>query len=1318
MGRFSISTCVVLLMCCFTAKSWSAEEPKILFRATFDESKIDTDVAGGSAKGTVVNSTGDAAAKLEFDRGLTGRGTALVIGDKSIGVSYDLKGNIDRDRGSLSYWFRRVGPRPHGGRDTLYRYDVLSLDGADTVSLWLYKWEHFINMTFLRLERGGGKNTIVMAGDADDGNWHFITLTWSGRQVWAYMDGAVSGGQEDVDLPKFEKLVIGDFHDKKGDEATRRLVDDVTIYADALTSSDIKRMYRRGRGLDAPVMLTIPPRKQAITIDGKITSEEWAGAVRTTGFADLATGLSAATQTSARLCYDDEALYIALSSDLPARVKDDPAMTIGMTGGLRQTKTDFDSSVDSDDSFEIQIEPAGMTDRFCRLVVNGLNTHYDYDVTGDYRQGKTGVIRLAWNPKWQSATTFDGEGWHAEFRIPFSAFEMPGPKPGDTWGLSLVRRWVALQSEVDGWGFGAMGQSDNSAHPHATTPIRFGSADTPVIALEKWGNIAQGDVDLDAMVANPGGQDVSLKVEIATDSPELKEIRELTIPKHGSVPVELTRRLKDFTTSQVMMTVSSGAGETLFRSGQLLSIPEELRVQTAVYPTDELYRVTVDAGRLSNLPLGELSLQVQMLDSAGKPTGVSRSISPLPSYRCDAELNIASLAAATYSVKCSILHKDKPVFERTIEFVKRPMPEWYGNSLGITDKAPAPFTPVTRKDDTLGCWERTYDYAGGFLPRQITTKGNAILTRPIELQLTDAAGKTVSSITNPARTWGKHTDFRIEYKARGTLGEAPLAASSWMECDGLVWTHLSVGKAGDKINKLVLRIPIHKEWAKYVNTSDYSVQRDGFLSPKGIEGSFPTLWLGNGYGGLQWIVESYAACRLPKGAPALRVIPGDNETVLEITLIGEPVVLEAPFEQEFGLIATPVRPPTPGYRGWNTYTSKWLPEVAWNDAANFEDWKNYTTFIFNGIPPDLKEFLRILRRPDSPEARQHVTVQAPQVMVGQISADDPTFAYWGDEWSPSANGRKITQTWGITAPASRSWQDFFLWNYNQIYKRARMPGVYYDCDMEPNDDNPYHGGGLKINGHVIAQPSILGTRRLVQRMYVMLRNLEPERTMIAIHASGFLNLAYMGWADLYIDGENFTSLLNKQNQDYHKLYPPDKFLAKSMGHNTGLTVRFLDEQMRAHAVEEEDWAKLGLQPTLQIYGLVLLHDSVLWHAAGNQLAYKVMNDALMKYNFDDRYRVVGWYFDQKIVALPDKVFATFYKDDSTGRILIVLLNNNEKELNLELALDWKALGISDPNHRAVDDALFHQGASIRDGKLITPIGAANTRLIVIQPAAR
>jgi hypothetical protein len=325
----------------------------------------------------------------------------------------------------------------------------------------------------------------------------------------------------------------------------------------------------------------------------------------------------------------------------------------------------------------------------------------------------------------------------------------------------------------------------------------------------------------------------------------------------------------------------------------------------------------------------------------------------------------------------------------------------------------------------------------------------------------------------------------------------------------------------------------------------------------------------------------------------------------------------------------------------------------------------------------------------------------------------PEYAEWGDEWSPSRFGRRTSEGTGECSVGAQSWVDYLVWCYRRLYDRGRYVGLYYDCAAHLPDDNIYHGGGIRQGSRILAVNPVLGARQVAQRLYCMLRELEPERTMIVYHHSGQRDLAFLSWCDVYADGENFTSRLSKAEQDYHRVYPVDAFLAQSMGQNSGPTVWFLDEFNRSGATTPEDWARLGPQPVTHLYGLILLHDSTYWKAYGIPQGYAMVDAALTKYLFDDRYRMVP-YWSQTVVKLPDKVYSTFYVDDKARRVLMVILNNNEQDLDLRLSLDWRALGFANAERLRVDDAVFHQGAKIDGGQLVTPVGRANMRLLAIE----
>jgi len=437
-----------------------------------------------------------------------------------------------------------------------------------------------------------------------------------------------------------------------------------------------------------------------------------------------------------------------------------------------------------------------------------------------------------------------------------------------------------------------------------------------------------------------------------------------------------------------------------------------------------------------------------------------------------------------------------------------------------------------------------------------------------------------------------------------------------------------------------------------------------------------------------------------------------------LTLIDVATELAKPFEVSWGWVATPVRPPTPGYRGWHTRNCDHYPHYIWYypKSSTFDPrWER--TVIGNG----LSLFLSYkYKRPDG--RGEGISSAGPYIVTGQCSTKVPEVSYWADEWSPSRFSRRITSGYGaeyaVVSQGAKSWQDFLVWTYGQTYKRQRYIGLYYDCALYMPDDNIHHGYGYRTDdGTVLPVNCVLGARRIAQRLYCMLREHEPDRTFVIIHNSGMINLAVMSWCDVYIDGENFASRLNKKEVDYHRVYPPDAFLAQSMGHNFGLTTRFEDQFTRSRAVSPEDWKTLGLQPVTHLYGLILLHDCGYWKSYGNPDAYEAVDEALIKYHFDEEYRMIP-YWDQKVVSLPENVSSTFYRNRRTRTVLMVLLNNNDEQLELRLKVDWNALGFHDPARLKVDDPVFKGQPRIVDGELVTPVGRADMCLLAItEPAA-
>ncbi|MBI4024952.1 MAG: hypothetical protein HY360_08215 [Verrucomicrobia bacterium] len=1293
------SACYLLALAPFLALPLTAAE--LLFHAPFDDG-IDAKAARGNPKGEYSAGQGQSGKPIYAD-GISGRG--VDFGTARASVSFDGKENIRSDRGTVTLWAKRIGPKPdEKSAGHTYTYHLGGWKGEGAQWVFFYRWEHYTGLCFLHGQRDISDVGIFLPIDGDDGAWHFYAFTWDGPVARAYVDGRFSPNMEKKDFPvtKILSFYVG------GGDATGRAIDEVKIFDAVLSGSDIRQMYNEFAGPDTLPFVVIPRRRTPIQIDGKIDLKEWARAVRTSGFSDMKTKLAAATPTLVRLAYDDEALYAALETPLPEKVKQNMAMTAGITGVLKQSINQFDANVDADDAFELNFVPQWPNGTWYRLVVNGINTHYDYSIS------PTGITELGWNPQWQSASTLDSDGWHAEVRIPFKGFGVGTPKAGEEWGMNFFRIWQALQNGKDAW---RMAGRPPDGKPYPVGRVRFGDDAAPVVRLADWGPISDNLLAATGEIVNPGQMAAALEVILSSDSGELNPATKLDIPPGGSSGFEFSGKVQDPRTGMLTLTVKpAGKEPILFCSQTPVMVREVLDIQTFHYPSAGLFRIAVNAGALRDIPLKNLALRIRVLDSEGKEAMPPVSFDPIPAYLFDKELQTHLLKAGKYKVQCSVEHAGKGIAEKTFEYEKQEMPKWYGNTIGITDKAPKPFTPVIREGETLKCWDREYRFGHSLFPEQILTQGSEMLAGPIELVLMDNQGRKLDPMGKATGKWGRHTDFRTEFTRNAAFGPVKVRTENWLECDGLLWTTLRIQPAETKIGKLVVRVPFRKEWSEYINTFDYSMRTTGRLKNEGWQSKDTPVWLGNAIGGMQWLTETLAPCRLSKDAMPVRITVHPKENLFELTLIDLPTELTQPFEVSWGWIATPVRPPTPGYRGWLTRNSAYYPYYAgYYPESSFFDprWEK----IEHPAVVGRSLFLEKTKRPDG--RGEELTSAGPYIVTGQCATKVPETRCWSDEWSPSRCGRVVEfgcgAEYATVSPGSKSWADFLVWTYRQTYDRQRYIGLYYDCEMYMPDDNIHHGSGYRTaDGTILPVNCVLGARRIAQRMYCMLREREPDQTMILCHHSGRINMAVLSWCDVYTDGENFASRLNKQEIDYHRVFPPDAFLAQSMGRNFGLTTLFLDQFTRSRAVAPEDWKILGLQPTTHLYGLILLHDGGYWRAYGNPDAYKAVDEALAKHHFDADYRMIP-YWNQKVVSLPDKVFATFYRNDRSKTVLMVLLNNNDNDRQLTLKMDWKALGFDDPGQLKVDDPVFKGSPTIVNGELVTPVGKANMRLLVILP---
>ena len=188
---------------------------------------------------------------------------------------------------------------------------------------------------------------------------------------------------------------------------------------------------------EAHIRKTATPPK----IDGVLDDPAWQNATPLT-LVDSLDGRPAPLRTTARLTWDDEALYVAFESEDPDvwgtfRNRDDPIYT------QEAVEIFIDADADGRTYDEIEVSPHNV-------------------VFDAYFPARRQGMDLSWDSGLQSAVKVNGtiddasdrdKGWTVEMRIPFARLHsvphVP-PQPGDRWRFNLYRLEMPDRKNVQG----------------------------------------------------------------------------------------------------------------------------------------------------------------------------------------------------------------------------------------------------------------------------------------------------------------------------------------------------------------------------------------------------------------------------------------------------------------------------------------------------------------------------------------------------------------------------------------------------------------------------------------------------------------------------------------------------------------------------------------------------------------------------------------------------------------------------------------------------------------------------------------------------
>jgi hypothetical protein len=1223
----------------------------LLFNVTYDGESVNADYAAGSAVGTP-----HASYTPLFIQGIQGK--ALQTGGTQQCVYYSADGNIGgpADGGTFILWINPVD-WDQSVRESTDR--ILSFGGPGEWGL-LYSWMYFPLWLGIGASGSGGLNRTLSypsQGEWYRPGWNQLAFTWKDDSTYIYFNGTPVDKSDAWRMLDFAgTLTLGESGTKAAEYQWTIGLDEWQIYDRMLTDSEIAyRFHADGKFKNDPFVLV--PSASTPTIDGTINPAEWEDAAAVTGFHDDE-GYASLALSDCYLLYQGSTLYLACT-------------------------TLKDGALDADDKIKINIQNTYPDGTYYSFVVDGTNASYDYTETQE------GVMNHGWESGWTTAVSSDTEYWYLEASIPLGPTGIT-PDSG-TYGFNVQRFWGG--GPGDSWAWGAYAPLEDFHYIHdkmATGRMSFAS-EHPFVRITDISGFESGQINVTAEIVNPGAGEEDVTVEARTNTGGVAQTDTVTVAAGAREPYSLQANIQDPASSLFEITFST-SGTELARASVWFYQEVLASLYVRHYPSDDAIDLEVDMRYFDGAyDLADLTLDVSIIDTADESVVYQQLYGSLGDFLPRLVIEELGLPPGTYKIVVVVLADGVPVSTSQTVIVIQGLPVWFDNTYGMEDFVPTPFTPIERTGGVLDVWGRSHDYTNALFPVSISTGGASLLAAPVHLEFKDGASIYRTSDATGTFTVTEETGAgsHIEWTGAQTLDDISFTSDAWMDFDGFTWVKLRIEPLSPKsLDYLVLRIPVQKELAVLMNNFEYSVTTTGAIPPEGHTQSLRPTWIGDEKAGIQFYGETTASWRLANTSAAISIIPGASDVVLQANFIDHAETVEEPLEIEFGFIVTPIRPtfkgylrelantnPVPWSYGWYQPPSEEGNPLAWPSRSLTTAAYFCASWAGAGTEPVGAEFLQILD-------------------------------YWYDEWIADASSK----SWApgpksiTTVSRSKSWQDFMMWNYREMYLHTPYKGTYNDVSSIVSSDNLRAGAGYVTgDGTVLKTSDVLGNRQIQKRLYVMLHQFEPDPLPdfgnTRLHYSGELSGASLGFGDQIVDGENTYNWVTPAQPEYYHRMTLDKFRAQFMGRQFGPVDFFLPQNTRSMpGIVWEDVYPDGFREVEYIVGLPLAHNSALWKSYFKVEHLEPTIAAMQKYDLDNyTYDFDGYWSQDAITAVadgdPDAYQAvSIYTEKAGNRAVLILFNDNDYNGQVTLAVDWAALGF-DPADIEIENAI-HPANSI------------------------
>jgi hypothetical protein len=645
----------------------------------------------------------------------------------------------------------------------------------------------------------------------------------------------------------------------------------------------------------------------------------------------------------------------------------------------------------------------------------------------------------------------------------------------------------------------------------------------------------------------------------------------------------------------------------------------------------------------------------------------------------------------------------------------RPSFPWLGNLLGLEHEVPAPWTPVTLEQETVGVWGRTIRYDNTFLPVQITSQNVPLLAAPMSLVLT-TGGKPLA-FQNMKTGIVSRRDDQVVLEATGSAGRLKCRTTTTIEFDGMIKIGVLLVPDGPvEIDGLRIVIPVRPEVARvfsrfleydFVNLRTNKMDIANCMAPVGdgrIDVEFlPEVSLLNRRVGLTWNAETNAQWDYTDPKKALSVIPGQDRTDLVMNVVDHAVTLDRSKTVEFALFPTPLKPFDPRLRQIRLGASGRFTN-AFRAGISRQTYDYYAIpfpdefdAAYDGLPMGrASDRNRYARARHTREGLKYVPYGAlwygnavhpagrkfyPDWHLAPVSIS--VFPQWKkyDAGETRDLNKSVRGSWdGYRVCAwPRSYADFLVWTYCRAIEKEKIDGIYFDHgEVVISCRNPNHKHIVEPTGK---QPhlyfGVFSNRELLKRLWIATKKLKPDLiiTQHQSHTSKGLN----SFMDIVSTGEIHNCIFAGSHSSAGVIKNPSSYVPdydkvprtildydclESYGFDSRLIpqVKYaVEAYWQEHPVEYKFYSDKLFRYTL-VNG-IRMYDGNMEQKSINE-AWKAL-DHMGRWTPDLVFH--GWW-DNALTARPAHATTKVSYYARPGKVLLILANESKREVTESVTL--------------------------------------------------